>query len=214
MIRKLLSVRSENRLKYSVMIIKTCQINYRKILLISKYSVFIVGTRQINSIFMSKKFSSPLQVSLLPLVRLGKFSVKFLQCSLYQLYIYQPVLWGKLPEIKCETVFQRTLGVKPQQASLLTTANPRISTGPSPAIWMVEKKWIPRAMFTWIITCVKTRLSVLSIQRKYFCVLLGFAKASDFWLGEAAYITSSVTSWVDSTVHYYTLFVSLPGFCR
>ena len=36
------------------------QINYRKISLISKYLVFIVGTRRINSIFISKKFSVPL----------------------------------------------------------------------------------------------------------------------------------------------------------
>jgi len=31
--------------------------NRREIPMISKYSVFVVGTRQINSIFMSKKFS-------------------------------------------------------------------------------------------------------------------------------------------------------------
>jgi hypothetical protein len=39
------------------MIVETHQINCRKISPISKYSVSIVGTRQINLIFMSKQFS-------------------------------------------------------------------------------------------------------------------------------------------------------------
>ncbi len=34
--------------------------NRREIPMISKYSVFVVGTPRINSIFMSKKFSIPL----------------------------------------------------------------------------------------------------------------------------------------------------------
>ncbi len=51
--------------------------NRREIPMISKYSVFVVGTRRIYSIFMSKKFPSPLQVSLLHPVRLAEFSVNF-----------------------------------------------------------------------------------------------------------------------------------------
>jgi hypothetical protein len=49
--------------------------NCRKISLVSKYSVFIVGTRQIKSIFKSRSLPSPLQVSLLHPIRLAEFSV-------------------------------------------------------------------------------------------------------------------------------------------
>ncbi len=64
------------------MIVETRQINCRKISLILKYSVFIVGTRQINSIFMSKKFSIPLTSES---VKSGQadevFHQLFLQCT-------------------------------------------------------------------------------------------------------------------------------------
>ncbi len=66
--------------KYSVMIVETRQINYGKISLISKYSVFIVGTRRINSIFMLTKFSFPLtSESVTPGQAGGVFRQLFLQ---------------------------------------------------------------------------------------------------------------------------------------
>ncbi len=58
-------------------------INYRKIALISKYSVFMVGTRRIISIFMSKKFSVPLPSESVTSGQAGGvFRQLFLQCRL------------------------------------------------------------------------------------------------------------------------------------
>jgi hypothetical protein len=70
--------------KYSVRIIKTRQINCRKIPLISKYSVIIVGTRRINLIYMLEKISVPLTSESVTSGQAdGVFRQLFLQCSMF-----------------------------------------------------------------------------------------------------------------------------------
>jgi hypothetical protein len=55
--------------------------NQREIPMISKYSVFVIGSRLINSIFMSKKFSVPLTSESVTSDQAGGvFRQLFLQC--------------------------------------------------------------------------------------------------------------------------------------